>query len=95
MLALVLMAFLADADPTPEMKIIARGPWTQSQANTGEVRTPKAIIVRKGEDLVSLTPYNRLDALQWKAERHWTATERDVAALYTAQFGPRDTGEEP
>lgn len=61
--ALVLLAFLADTEPAAAMKVIARGPWSQSQVNTGESRTPKLIVLRKGEDLANLAPYNRLDAL--------------------------------
>lgn len=37
----------------------------------------------------------RLDDMQRQTQRRWADTERDVAALYTAQFGPRPKGEEP
>jgi len=37
----------------------------------------------------------RLDDLQWQADRRWNATERDVAALYTAHFGSRNQGARP
>jgi hypothetical protein len=37
----------------------------------------------------------RFEALRVLVSEHWAATERDVSALYTAQFGPRDKGERP
>jgi anti-sigma factor RsiW len=37
----------------------------------------------------------RLDALQMQSEQRWNALERDIAALYTAQFGGREKGEKP
>jgi hypothetical protein len=37
----------------------------------------------------------RLDALRGEVEGRWAATERDVLALYTAQFGSRDKGDKP
>lgn len=37
----------------------------------------------------------RLDDMQRQTQRRWADTERDVSALYTAQFGPRRKGDEP
>jgi hypothetical protein len=37
----------------------------------------------------------RLDALRGEIDARWAATERDVAALYTAQFGSREKGDRP
>ena len=37
----------------------------------------------------------RLETLRGEIEGRWAATERDVLALYTAQFGPREKGEKP
>jgi hypothetical protein len=37
----------------------------------------------------------RLDELRLHVDRRWDATERDVSALYTAQFGTRDKGDKP
>lgn len=37
----------------------------------------------------------RLADLQWQDQRRWAATERSVAALYTAQFGASEKGEKP
>jgi hypothetical protein len=38
---------------------------------------------------------DRLDALELQSRSRWAATEKDVAALYTAQFGPREKGVRP
>jgi hypothetical protein len=73
MLAIVLLTFLADADPVPETKILARGPWSQARVNVGEARTPRAIVLRDGKDLVNLPPYNALDALPAAVARSATA----------------------
>jgi hypothetical protein len=73
MYALVLLAFLADTEPAPAMKVIARGSWGQSQVNTGELRTPKLLVIRKAEDLANLAPYNRLDALPGIVGKNATA----------------------
>jgi anti-sigma factor RsiW len=37
----------------------------------------------------------QLELLRVQLEQRSAATERDVSALYTAQFGPRDKGEKP
>jgi hypothetical protein len=37
----------------------------------------------------------RLEALLEQSQQHWSATERDVTALYNAQFGFRPKGENP
>jgi anti-sigma factor RsiW len=37
----------------------------------------------------------RLEDMQRQTQRRWADTERDVSALYTAQFGPRRKGDEP
>jgi hypothetical protein len=48
---------------------------------------------RQQEALLALQ--ERLDALGVQVNERWAATERDVAALYTAQFGSRDKGDKP
>ena len=37
----------------------------------------------------------RLDELQFQGNARWGETERNIAALYTAQFGPTKKGERP
>lgn len=37
--------------------------------------------------------HSQLESLQRHSQQRWAATERDLAALYTAQFGGRDKGD--
>ncbi len=39
--------------------------------------------------------HERLEELRLHVDQRWDATERDVSALYTAQFGSREKGEKP
>jgi hypothetical protein len=87
------------AGPTPTPAESAPPP-----VSPDELRLVKDLIHALAEDAadrdlrqrqVLLRLQTRLDAVQRLSELHWAAAERDVAALYTAQFGTRDQGDRP
>ena len=92
----------AEAPRTAPPLPVARQPARPER--DAEVRLVKELIHLLAEDVkvrddrqqeALLALQERLDALGVQVNERWAATERDVSALYTAQFGPRDKGERP
>ena len=85
MFALLLCLFAADPEPTPAIKVLASGIWRQAAFHD-----KKALVIRRGEDLANLPPYNDRSAapraVGAEATRHLAADMKVKAIDWDRQM---------